>query len=135
MQVPSNLIIVRLGPRIWLGSLAICWGIIAALFAVMTSAAEFYALRIALGFAEAGTMPGMWYACSVFYQPDDLTSAWSLVLVGISASQIIGAPLASCEPPTLLLSVETSMLVMAPSQNTALTWSIPPMASRSLRSE
>ncbi|KAK9810791.1 hypothetical protein WJX73_008011 [Symbiochloris irregularis] len=94
-QVPSNLIIVRLGPRIWLGSLAVCWGVIAALFATIKTAAAFYALRIALGFAEAGTMPGMWYACSVFYQPDDLTSAWSLVLVGISASQIVGAPIAS----------------------------------------
>lgn len=58
LQVPSNLIVVRLGARIWLSCLGIAWGIVAAQFAFMKTAAAFYGWRIALGFVEAGTMPG-----------------------------------------------------------------------------
>lgn len=59
MQLPSNLILIRVGARLWLGVLCIVWGVTATQFAFMTSTAQFYGLRVLLGFAEAGTMPGM----------------------------------------------------------------------------
>ena len=60
LQVPSNLAIVQFGGRVWLGCLVVLWGLLAMAFACISSAGEFYVLRLALGAAESGTMPGMW---------------------------------------------------------------------------
>ena len=60
LQVPSNLVLLKLGGRLWLGSLVIAWGTVAACCAFMRTRWQFFVLRIALGCAEAGTMPGMW---------------------------------------------------------------------------
>ena len=60
LQVPSNLAIVQFGGRVWLGCLVVLWGLLAMAFACISSAEEFYVLRLALGAAESGTMPGMW---------------------------------------------------------------------------
>ena len=62
VQVPSNLVLLRLGGRCWLGSLVLAWGTVAACCALIRTRWQFFALRIALGCAEAGTMPGMWCA-------------------------------------------------------------------------
>ena len=61
-QVPSNLVLLKLGGRRWLGSLVIAWGAVAACCAFMRTRWQFFTLRIALGCAESGTMPGMWCA-------------------------------------------------------------------------
>lgn len=59
LQIPSNLLLKRLGGRLWLSIIIAAWGACAVAFAFMTSPATFYALRLALGVAEAGAFPGM----------------------------------------------------------------------------
>jgi hypothetical protein len=61
-QVPSNLILMGVGARIWLSVLLICWGGVAASFALVQRPATFFLMRIVLGMAESGAMPGMWCA-------------------------------------------------------------------------
>ena len=66
-QLPSNLVMVRVGVRAWLGFLLIAWGAVATSFMFVRSATSFYACRILLGLFEAGAFPAMWYALSTFY--------------------------------------------------------------------
>ena len=58
MQVPSNMVLVRLGPRTWLPIIIVSWGVVATLFAGLKSATDFYVLRLLLGVAESGSFPG-----------------------------------------------------------------------------
>lgn len=58
-EVPSNLILHRVGARRWIARIMITWGIISALFAFVETAWQFYLLRFLLGVAEAGLAPGL----------------------------------------------------------------------------
>ncbi len=57
-QVPSNIVMIRLGPRVWLPIIIVAWGVVATLFAGLKSATDFYVLRLLLGVAESGSFPG-----------------------------------------------------------------------------
>ncbi|CAL5219790.1 g1695 [Coccomyxa viridis] len=94
-QVPSNIVMIRLGPRVWLPIIIVAWGVVATLFAGLKSATDFYVLRLLLGVAESGSFPGMWYYLSLFYCDKDLGMAYSWVSVGTAFSQVIGSPLAA----------------------------------------
>src|SRR3954454_3592545 len=58
-EIPSNLILGRVGARRWIARIMITWGLISAAMCLMTGAKSFYALRLLLGIAEAGFFPGM----------------------------------------------------------------------------
>ena len=59
MQIPSNLILSRVGAKGWLSFVIIAWGCIAVASAALQDSAQFMALRVLLGAAEAGTFPGI----------------------------------------------------------------------------
>ncbi len=58
-EVPSNLLLARLGARVWIARIMISWGVISALTAFVAGPLSFYAARFALGLAEAGFFPGI----------------------------------------------------------------------------
>src|SRR5438094_5520259 len=58
-EVPSNLIMYRVGARVWMARIMISWGVISAATMLVRGATSFYALRFLLGAAEAGFFPGM----------------------------------------------------------------------------
>jgi ACS family tartrate transporter-like MFS transporter len=58
-EIPSNLILERVGARIWIARIMITWGIISGLTAFVTGPASFLVIRFLLGVAEAGFFPGM----------------------------------------------------------------------------
>jgi ACS family tartrate transporter-like MFS transporter len=58
-EVPSNLILVRVGARIWIARIMITWGIVSGLMAAVAGPASFLTLRFLLGVAEAGFFPGV----------------------------------------------------------------------------
>lgn len=58
-QIPSNLILVKVGAPLWLGCMLALWGTVAALCAFITTAPQFMTLRFLLGIAECGAFPGM----------------------------------------------------------------------------
>jgi MFS transporter, ACS family, tartrate transporter len=58
-EIPSNLILEKIGARIWIARIMITWGIISALTALVTGSTSFLTIRFLLGAAEAGFFPGM----------------------------------------------------------------------------
>src|SRR5688500_20334580 len=58
-EVPSNLILHRVGARRWIARIMISWGIVSAATAFITGPTSFYIVRFLLGVAEAGFFPGM----------------------------------------------------------------------------
>ena len=64
-EVPSNIILHKVGARRWIARIMITWGIISALFAFVETAWQFYTLRFFLGVAEAGLAPG----CLLYTSP------------------------------------------------------------------
>ena len=60
-EVPSNLVMTRVGARVWLSRIMITWGIIATGMAWLSSETSFYIMRFLLGVAEAGFLPAIMY--------------------------------------------------------------------------
>jgi len=58
-EIPSNLVLEKIGARIWIARIMITWGIISALTALITGPTSFLIIRFLLGAAEAGFFPGM----------------------------------------------------------------------------
>ncbi len=58
-EVPSNLILLRLGPRVWIARILVSWGLISAAMMFVTGPWSFGILRVLLGVAEAGFFPGI----------------------------------------------------------------------------
>src|SRR5262245_49626228 len=58
-EIPSNLLLERVGARIWIARIMIVWGLVSMATMFVTGVGSFYAARIVLGIAEAGFFPGM----------------------------------------------------------------------------
>ena len=58
-EVPSNVILARVGARLWIARIMITWGVVSAATLFVRSAGMFYVLRFLLGLAEAGFFPGI----------------------------------------------------------------------------
>lgn len=101
LEIPSNFIMHRVGPAIWLGRIMITWGLVACAMGFVSGEKSFYAVRLLLGIAEAGFVPGMLYYLTSWYLPNQRSTAIGKTVVGAMISGIIGGPLAG-----LLLPVE-----------------------------
>jgi MFS transporter, ACS family, tartrate transporter len=66
-EIPSNLMLLRFGPRKWLARIMLTWGLIAAAMMFVKTPIEFYALRLLLGAAEAGFYPGVVYYLTLWF--------------------------------------------------------------------
>lgn len=93
LEVPSNLLMHKLGARFWIARIMITWGIISMLMAVVWNDWSFYILRILLGAAEAGLYPGMILYITYWFPRAERAKAIGLFLLGVSLANIIGAPL------------------------------------------
>ncbi len=93
-EVPSNLILARVGPRLWITRIMITWGILSVAMMWAHSPASFYTLRFLLGVAEAGFFPGIiYYLCDWFPQKQRARAvAWFMTAVPLAT--VIGGPLA-----------------------------------------
>jgi sugar phosphate permease len=92
-EIPSNLIMHKVGARRWLARIMVTWGIIAACMGFIQGPVSFYVMRFVLGFAEAGLFPGVvlyltyWYANERRSQAIGMSVYWGLAL-----SFILGGP-------------------------------------------
>jgi ACS family tartrate transporter-like MFS transporter len=92
-EVPSNLILVRVGARLWIARIMITWGIVSVAMMFVSGPISFYVLRFLLGVAEAGFLPGIIYYLGTWYPAADRARAVSWFMVAIPVSTVIGAPL------------------------------------------
>jgi ACS family tartrate transporter-like MFS transporter len=92
-EVPSNLVLARVGARRWIARIMITWGLIAAAMMFIRGPLSLYALRFLLGAAEAGFFPGMIYYLSRWYPAAERARAIARFMVAIPVSGIVGGPI------------------------------------------
>jgi len=92
-EVPSNLVIARLGARRWIALIMIVWGLVASAMCLVRSPLEFYGMRLLLGVAEAGFFPGIIYYLGTWVPASYRARAFAIFSMAIPVSQVIGGPL------------------------------------------
>lgn len=92
-EIPSNLILSRVGARRWLGRILISWGLISIAMMFCRGRWSFYSLRIALGFAEAGFFPGIILYLTYWFPARERAKAVSLFMIGSPVTGVLGGPL------------------------------------------
>ena len=92
-EVPSNVILHRVGARLWIGRIMISWGLVSAAFMFVTSPTMFYALRFLLGVAEAGFYPGIILYLTYWFPSYRRARVIALFMTAIPVSGILGGPL------------------------------------------
>jgi MFS family permease len=93
LEVPSNLIMHRVGARIWMCRIMVTWGLVSAAMVFAYSDATFYILRFLLGVAEAGFFPGVIYFLSQWFPSNARTRVIGFFYFGASLAFIFGGPL------------------------------------------
>ncbi|MFI9404852.1 MFS transporter [Nocardia sp. NPDC052316] len=92
-EVPSNIVMNKVGARIWLSRILVTWGIIATLTAFATNVEMVYVLRFLLGVAEAGFFPGILVYLTRWYPNAQRAKVISTVMVAIPVASVLGSPL------------------------------------------
>jgi ACS family tartrate transporter-like MFS transporter len=95
LGVPSNLMLDRIGARLWIPVILIFWGLVAALAAFVQGAASFDAIRFLLGIAEAGALPGFALYVTLWFPSAYRARAIAGYIIGGQVAPIIGSPLAA----------------------------------------
>jgi MFS transporter, ACS family, tartrate transporter len=92
-EVPSNLILHKIGARVWIARILITWGAVATLTGFVQSANQLYIARFALGLAEAGYFPGIVLYLGYWFPQREKAQAIALIFMGIPLASILGAPI------------------------------------------
>lgn len=93
LEVPSNLILHKVGPRRWISRIAVTWGLITMAMMFISSPAVFYVLRLLLGAAEAGLYPGIMYMITQWFAQKDRAKVVGLILTASSVAFIVANPI------------------------------------------
>jgi ACS family tartrate transporter-like MFS transporter len=94
-EVPSNVVIEKLGARLWICRIMLTWGLISGAMAFVTTPMSFYVLRFLLGAAEAGFAPGMILYLTYWFPAEQRARLYGTYFVAIPLASVIGAPLSS----------------------------------------
>ncbi len=92
-EVPSNLLMHKIGARIWIARILITWGIVAMSTGFIHNVHQLYVVRFLLGLAEAGYYPGVVLYLSYWFRQRERAQAIALVLLGLPVASILGGPL------------------------------------------
>jgi D-galactonate transporter len=92
-EVPSNVIMHKVGARLWIARIMITWGLISGAMAFVATPLSFYILRFLLGVAEAGFIPGVLLYLTYWYPASRRGRITAIFLAAIPMSSIIGGPL------------------------------------------
>ena len=91
-EVPSNIVLHRVGARLWIARIMITWGLLSGTIAFVTTPTMFYILRFLLGVAEAGFIPGILLYLTYWYPASRRGRITAIFLAAIPVSSIIGGP-------------------------------------------
>jgi len=94
-EVPSNLILDRVGARLWIARVMITWGLISGAFAFIQGEMSFYGLRFLLGAAEAGFFPGIILYLGYWFPIRYRAGVVSLFMAAAPVSVLLGSPVSS----------------------------------------
>ncbi len=92
VSVPSNLMVHRIGARVWIARIMVTWGVLSAATMFVTSEWTFFAIRFALGAAEAGFFPGIILYLTQWYPATMRARIVALFMTAVAVSGVIGGP-------------------------------------------
>ncbi|MGY4364843.1 ACS family tartrate transporter-like MFS transporter [Bradyrhizobium sp. LB1.3] len=91
-EVPSNIILHKVGARIWIARVMVTWGIVSAAMAFVQGPTSFYVLRFLLGVAEAGFFPGIILYLSYWFPARQRAAVTALFMAAAPLSTVLGSP-------------------------------------------
>ena len=92
-EVPSNLILQRVGARIWIARIMIVWGIVSAVFMFLKGTTMFYTMRFFLGAAEAGFFPGVILYFTYWFPARERARIFAMFATGGVLAGVVGSPI------------------------------------------
>ncbi len=92
-EVPSNLLLSRMGARVWIARIMATWGLISGAMLLVSSPASFYVIRFLLGLAEAGLFPGVILYLTYWYPAHRRARMVALFMTAQPVSGVVGGPL------------------------------------------
>jgi D-galactonate transporter len=92
-EIPSNLLLHRIGARLWIARILVSWGIVAVLTGFARNVLHLYALRFVLGIAEAGFFPGIILYFTYWFPQREQARAVALFMAANPIGNLVGAPL------------------------------------------
>jgi len=92
-EIPSNLMMQRVGARRWIARIMISWGLVSTATCLVSGPVSFGVLRFLLGAAEAGFTPGVYLFFTLWFPGVWRSRATASFLVGIPVANMVGAPL------------------------------------------
>jgi MFS transporter, ACS family, tartrate transporter len=95
LEVPSNLILERVGARRWIARVMVSWGLVSGAFAFINGPTSFFILRFLLGLAEAGFFPGMILYFTYWFPPSHRSRITAGFMAAIPVSIGLGAPIST----------------------------------------
>jgi ACS family tartrate transporter-like MFS transporter len=94
-EVPSNLILEKVGARVWMARIMVTWGLVSAAMAFVEGPTSFYILRFLLGAAEAGFLPGMILYLTYWFPQGRLSRFVGLFMMAVPLASAVGAPVSA----------------------------------------
>src|SRR5437016_3784137 len=92
-EIPSNLILHKMGARLWIARIMVSWGAVAMLTGFVHSVSQLYVVRFVLGVAEAGFFPGIVLYLTYWFRQREQAQVVAWFLTGLPVASIVGAPL------------------------------------------
>lgn len=92
-EIPSNLVLYRVGARLWIARIMVTWGLAASAMMLVHAPWSFYLLRFLLGVAEAGFFPGIIFYLTWWYPARERARAYAWFLAAIPVCGVIGGPI------------------------------------------
>jgi hypothetical protein len=94
-EVPSNLVLEKVGARLWIARIMITWGLVSAATALVVGPYSFYLVRFLLGAAEAGFYPGVLLYLTLWFPKACRARVVALFMVSVPAASFIGSPISA----------------------------------------
>src|SRR3989440_6265635 len=91
-EIPSNLIMERVGTRVWMARILVTWGLISSAMMFVNGVFTFYVLRFLLGIAEAGFFPGMILYLTYWLPAEARGRAVARFMTATAIAGVIGSP-------------------------------------------
>lgn len=103
-QIPSNLMVYRVGARVGISCVVVAWGLVSAASAFVTGPHSFYLMRFLLGLAESGLFPGLLLYLSLWFPARHKAVAVAAFMAAAPLSTVIGSPISGAlmELPRML---------------------------------
>ncbi|MFD8573309.1 MFS transporter [Streptomyces sp. NPDC059639] len=92
LEVPSNMVLYRVGARVWIARIAVSWGLVSAAMMFVQGEVSFYVLRFVLGAAEAGLYPALMYTVTLWFAQRHRVPVVGLVYTAPALATLLGAP-------------------------------------------